>query len=197
MRLTILYHSMISPSIHLIPPSLLLHIFLHIALVHAESQPFIQWFQHDTPRRQNVSLIWPAQTHARTHMRSTKTRAGAIECLCIRPWLCSRDGEAECYHKQKSPCFYIKHKKGRKKYYFHLFSAQICTHNSESFPAHRDKRREREEGFVDGIPHTSKREREKERDGEVQLLLAEHAAEEKRKAIALERCTFVSSKAGE
>lgn len=41
------------------------------------------------------------------------------------------------------------------------------------------------------------RERKKERDGEVQLLLAEHAAEEKRKAIALERCMFVSSKAGE
>lgn len=112
MTFTILCHSTISPSIHLIPPSLLLPLSLHISLVHAESQPFIQWFQHDTPCRQNVSLIWPC-SNTRAHTRSTTARTGAIECLRIRPWLRSRDGEAECYHKQKSPCFYIKHKKGK------------------------------------------------------------------------------------
>ncbi len=145
MTFTILCHSTISPYLHLIPPSLVLHISLHLSLVHAESQPFIQWFQHDTLRRQNGSLIWPCSNtcaHAHTSKRSAMTCTGAIECLRIRPWLRSRDGEAECYHKQKKTCFYIKHKKG-KKYFFHLFSAQICTRNSESIPAHRDKRREK------------------------------------------------------
>lgn len=80
--------------------------------------PVVSTWHAASPECQfNMALL----KHMRTHMRSTKTRAGAIECLCIRPWLCSRDGEAECYHKQKSPCFYIKHKKRRKKYYFHLF----------------------------------------------------------------------------
>lgn len=66
----------------------------------------------------NMAPLKHRHTHA--HKRSTMTRTGAIECLRIRPWLRSRDGETECYHKQKSPCFYIKHKKG-KKYFFHLF----------------------------------------------------------------------------
>ncbi len=97
---------------------------------------------------------------------------------------------------------FISNTKKGKNTSFISFSAQICTRNSESFPAHRDKRRGKNR-FIDGIPHTSKRERErerereKERDSEVQLFLAENVAEEKRKAIALERCMFVSSKAGE
>ncbi len=81
--------------------------------------PVVSAWHAATPEWQfNMALLKHMCTRA--HKRSAMTCTGAIECLRIRPWLRSRDGEAECYHKQKKTCFYIKHKKG-KKYFFHLF----------------------------------------------------------------------------
>lgn len=117
-------------------------------------------------------------------------RTGAMKCLGIRPWLCTGDGKAERYRKQKSPLLFTSHTKKREKNIsFHLF---FSTHNSESVPARGDKNEKNR--FVDGIPRTSKTEGE--RASRWKLFLAEHAPEN-REASALERCMFVRSKAAE